>query len=195
MKIKNILSENLKIKYIKNVFDKNESKDLYENLYNKIKWKNEIHTIWGKKYILNRKTAFYGDHGKRYRYSGNIFRSEKWINDLIFIKKRVESCYPAVFNSVLINEYNNGKIGMGWHSDDEIELGKNPLIASVSFGVERDFILRHKTNKNLNKIKINLQNGSLLLMLGETQHFWSHTLPKRMKVKRSRINLTFRKII
>ena len=98
-------------------------------------------------------------------------------------------------NSVLLNDYSSGEVGMGWHSDDEKELGHNPVIASVSFGAERDFFLKHKTDKDLDKITIPLKSGSLLIMLGSTQHYWHHSIPKRMKVKKRRINLTFRKII
>ena len=84
---------------------------------------------------------------------------------------------------------------MGWHSDDEKELGKNPVIASVSFGANRDFLFKHKFDKNHDKIKVHLKTGSLLLMLGSTQHYWKHSIPKRLKVKDPRINLTFRNII
>ena len=83
---------------------------------------------------------------------------------------------------------------MGWHSDDEKELGRNPIIASVSFGAERDFFLKHKKNKNLKQKTINIKNGSLLLMLGSTQHYWKHSIPIRKKIKDRRINLTFRRI-
>ena len=107
----------------------------------------------------------------------------------------VEQYIKFQFNSVLLNEYPNGKVGMGWHSDDERELGVDPIIASLSFGADRDFIFKHKIDKSIEKIKIHLKNGSLLLMLGSTQHHWKHSLPKRLKVREPRINLTFRKIL
>ena len=190
-----IESENLKIKYYKNYFTLDES-DLYiSKLRNDIKWKSETATIWGKKVVMKRKIAWYGDEGKSYTYSGLTVHPNKWNEVLLEIKQRVEQVSSTEFNSVLLNDYSSGEVGMGWHSDDEKELGRNPVIASVSFGVERDFFLKHKTKNDLPKKTINLKNGSLLLMLGSTQHYWNHSIPKRMRVKKQRINLTFRKIL
>ena len=111
------------------------------------------------------------------------------------MKRKVETKTNLVFNSVLLNDYVNGEVGMGWHSDDETELGSNPRIASLSLGVSRDFLFKHKYNEKLNKVKLKLENGSLLLMHGRSQHLWSHSLPKRLRVLDRRINLTFRNII
>ena len=160
-----------------------------------ILWKKETATVWGKKIVMKRKVAWYGDEGKSYTYSGLTFYPNKWNEVLLEIKERIEEVSSTKFNSVLLNDYSSGEVGVGWHSDDEKELGRNPVIASVSFGAERDFFLKHKIDKDLNKITIALKSGSLLIMLGSTQHYWNHSIPKRMKVKKRRINLTFRKII
>ena len=109
------------------------------------------------------------------------------------IKTEVEKVAETNFSTVLLNYYRDGKDSNGWHADDEKELGLNPIIASVSFGAERVFQLKHKTD-TLQKKSINLQHGSLLLMKGTTQHFWKHQIPKTAKPIGSRINLTFRLI-
>jgi alkylated DNA repair dioxygenase AlkB len=98
------------------------------------------------------------------------------------------------FTSVLLNYYRDGKDSMGWHSDDEKELGQNPVIGSVSFGESRVFQLRHKLRKDIKKVDIKLTDGSFLLMKGSTQHFWQHQIPKTTRNLESRINLTFRVI-
>jgi len=110
---------------------------------------------------------------------------------LLQIKNKIEGNITEKFNAVLLNLYRDGNDSMGWHSDDEKELGENPVIASISLGEERMFHLRHKNNKLL-KFKFLLQHGSLLLMKGKTQHFWQHQIPKSKKINKSRINLTFR---
>jgi len=190
-----IENENLKIKYYENYFNSECSQRLMSKLATDILWKKETTTVWGKKIIMKRNVAWYGDEGKSYTYSGLTLYPNKWNEILLEIKTRIEDVSSTKFNSVLLNDYSSGEVGMGWHSDDEKELGHNPVIASVSFGAERDFFLKHKTDKDLDKITIPLKSGSLLKMLGSTQHYWYHSIPKRMKVKKRRINLTFRKII
>ena len=190
-----IQATNLSLEYIENVFSVNESKIYMEKLFTEVRWRREKIIMWGKEIVTKRRIAWYADKGKSYTYSGSTFHPSNWNQDLLKIKKRVERISHVSFNSVLLNEYTNGEVGMGWHSDDEKELGKNPVIASVSFGVNRDFLFRHKFDKNHDKIKVHLKTGSLLLMLGSTQHYWKHSIPKRLKVKDPRINLTFRNIV
>jgi len=119
---------------------------------------------------------------------------DAWTRILLLIKERIEEVAQEKFNSVLINLYRNRKDYVSWHSDDEPELGINPIIASVSFGQTRRFQLKHKLNKDLDKVEITLTDGSLLLMKGSTQHFWHHQIPKTSKQLKERINLTFRVI-
>ena len=190
-----IQTTNLKLEYFENVFNANESKIYMEKLFTKVEWRREKIIMWSKEIVTKRRIAWYADKGKSYTYSGSTFHPSIWNQDLLTIKNRVESLSNVSFNSVLLNEYTNGEVGMGWHSDDEKELGKNPVIASVSFGANRDFLFKHKYDKNHDKIKVHLKTGSLLLMLGSTQHYWKHSIPKRLKVKDPRINLTFRNII
>lgn len=194
-KYKYIELPNLQIKYYNNYFDKNESSKHFKNLFDNIRWQTDTVNVWGKTFQLQRKIAWYADEGKSYRYSGKTLHPLPWTDDLIEIKYKIEKVTKTKFNSVLLNDYSSGEVGMGWHSDDEKELGTNPLIGSVSFGAERDFYLKHNNNTKIKKLKLNLTNGSYLIMMGETQHHWKHSIPKRMKIKGRRINLTFRKIL
>ena len=113
---------------------------------------------------------------------------------LLELKTRVEAACNAPFNSVLLNLYRDGADSMGWHSDDEPELGERPLIASLSLGATRRFRLRHRLRKDLEPVVIDLENGSLLIMEGDTQRFWKHQVPKSKRVAEPRVNLTFRQI-
>jgi len=190
-----IKADNLSVEYIENFFDFDQSQLYMKYLTNDIKWKREKIRMWGREIVTKKRIAWYADEGKSYTYSGSTFHPDQWNELLLEIKKQVEQYIKFQFNSVLLNEYPNGKVGMGWHSDDERELGIDPIIASLSFGANRDFIFKHKTDKSVDNIKIHLKSGSLLLMLGSTQHHWKHSLPKRLKVREPRINLTFRKIL
>ena len=190
-----IKANNLSVKYIENFFDFDQSQLYMKHLTNDIKWKREKIRMWGKEIVTKKRIAWYADEGKSYTYSGSTFYPVQWDEVLLEIKKQVEQHIRFQFNSVLLNEYKSGEVGMGWHSDDEKELGIDPIIASLSFGANRDFIFKHKTDKSFEKIKIHLKSGSLLIMSGSTQHLWKHSLPKRLKVRDPRVNLTFRKIL
>ena len=190
-----IKADNLSVEYIENFFDFDQSQLYMKHLTNDIKWKREKIRMWGREIVTKKRIAWYADEGKSYTYSGSTFHPDQWNELLLEIKKHVEQYIKFQFNSVLLNEYPNGKVGMGWHSDDERELGIDPIIASLSFGANRDLVFKHKTDKSFENIKIHLKSGSLLLMLGSTQHHWKHSLPKRLKVREPRINLTFRKIL
>lgn len=175
-------------------FDLKESENLFDNLLSKINWRQDKIKIFNKNLYIPRLNAWYADPGLSYTYSGIKLAPNSWNEDLIFIKERLEKQCSINFNSVLINLYRDGSDSMGWHQDDEKELGKNPIIASISFGQERSFQLKHINNKTVSKVTIPLSNGSLLLMKGSTQHFWKHQIPKTTKQIKPRINLTFRNI-
>lgn len=179
------------INYFPNFFSLEESKLLYQNLTEKIKWQQDFIKIYGKTIPLPRLTAWYGETEKNYTYSGILMKPHKWNNDLLRIKEKIEAIAKVNFNSVLLNLYRNGADSVAWHADDEPELGINPVIASVSFGETRIFQFKHQENQAL-KSQIALENGSLLLMQGTTQHKWLHQIPKTTKILKPRINLTFR---
>ena len=186
---------NLEFCYYKNFYDIDSSKIILNNLHSNIKWTNDEVKMYGKSLILKRRVAWYANNGKSYTYSGLKKDPFPFTKELNTIKAKVEKKTNVVFNSVLLNEYEDGQVGMGWHSDDEKELGKNPTIASLSFGASRDMFFRNKNNPSLKVIKLLIEDGSLLVMKGKTQHFWQHSIPKRLKVKQRRINLTFRTVL
>jgi len=176
-----------------NFFNEDESNSIFTDLSENIHWKQEDTFLYGKKVALPRLTAWYGDQGKTYTYSKIKMNPNSLTSILEHIKRQVEEICGESFNSVLLNLYRNGSDSIAWHSDDEKELGKNPTIASLSFGETRSFKLRHKLKKEL-KLDIELTHGSLLIMRGTTQHCWQHQIPKTRSSRKPRINLTFRKI-
>jgi alkylated DNA repair dioxygenase AlkB len=188
---KTIISTDGEVILYPNFFSAKEGNQLFSDLYSSVNWKQEIIQFFGKQMPIPRLTAWYGDEGKSYTYSGIEQHPESWNTTLKLIKSKIEEIAQVNFNSVLINLYRDGKDSVSWHSDDEPELGENPIIASVSFGATRRFSLRHKHLKN-HKIDIDLASGSFLLMQGETQHFWQHQIAKTAKEIQPRINLTFR---
>ena len=166
---------------------------LLHDLKEKIEWTQNTIRFYGKESLVPRLEAWYGDPGKSYAYSGIHMNPKPWTEELREIKETIEKEACVTFNSVLINYYRDGKDRVAWHSDDEKELGQNPVIGSVSLGAERKFKLRHKKFKeNRNKAEIMLQHGSFLLMKGPTQHHWMHEIPRTAKPIGPRINLTFR---
>jgi alkylated DNA repair dioxygenase AlkB len=182
---------NADIEYYPNFFESNRANELLEKLKNEIPWQQDDITVFGKTYSQPRLTALFGNEGKPYAYSNIVMQPHPWKPLLQLIKDEIEEVSRANFTTVLLNLYRDGKDSNGWHADNEKELGQNPVIGSLSLGAERSFHLRHNTIKE-QKIKINLEHGSLLLMKGETQHFWKHQIPKTAKIIGPRINLTFR---
>jgi len=185
---------NAQIEFYPYFFNENESHILMTTLKKEIVWQQDKMNIYGKEVNLPRLTAWYGENNKNYYFSGISLKSLYWTDTLLQIKKKIKKAEEVDFNSVLLNLYRNGQDSINWHTDAEKELGKNPIIASVSFGETRKFQLKHKFNINLDIVSIDLLNGSLLIMKGETQHFWLHQVPKTTKVIGERINLTFRTI-
>ena len=182
------------ILFMRNFFTSSEAKNYFELLQNNINWKQEEVKFYGKTFPVPRKTAWYGYEGFNYSYSGITCFPEIWTKELLEIKKEIEKFIPDEdFTSVLLNLYNNGNDKMGWHADDEKELGINPTIASVSLGETRRFDIKHKQNPELH-YKFELTSGSLLIMRSALQHHWVHQIPAQKKVKEPRINLTFRTI-
>ena len=186
-------NNNAEIYYYSNFFDKVQSNRFLDEFINEIEWRQNSILLFGKKHSLPRLEAWYGDRGVNYSYSGIKHSSTMWSKSLMFIRNRVEKKLNFKFNSVLMNYYRTGLDSNGWHSDDEKELGRNPVIASISFGSLRKFKLRHKTIiGGKTKLDLELEHGSLLIMSGETQHFWKHCIPKTKAMIKPRVNLTFR---
>ncbi len=172
-----------------------DSADFYFNaLMQNLDWQQHNIKIFGKTLPQPRLTALYAESEVPYTYSGLTLFPKKFTFDLLELKKEFQKYSPIHFTHCLANLYRDGSDSMGLHSDDEKELGKNPVIASLSLGATRKFKLKHRFKKD-QKLEIDLEPGSLLLLKGTTQHFWKHELPKTKKEPGPRINLTFRKII
>ena len=184
-----------KLTFLEGFFDLKESQVLQSKLIETIEWSQDKVIVYGKTHKIPRLNAWYGEEGKAMTYSGLTLEPKPWTKELIQIKQRIEKTTGYTFNSCLLNYYRDGKDGMGWHQDNEKELGKNPVIASITFGETRPFQLKHISNKELKKIDIPLTSGSLLIMASETQHYWKHQIPKTTRTLNPRLNLTFRKII
>ncbi|GFE87182.1 alpha-ketoglutarate-dependent dioxygenase AlkB family protein [Steroidobacter agaridevorans] len=157
-------------------------------------WRSEVITLWGQQHPQPRLTAWFGDPGARYTYSGLALEPLPWTDLLSDVRRRVGTLADASFNSVLMNYYRDHRDSMGMHSDDEPELGRNPVIASLSLGEQRMFVLKHRFRKDLKPVNIELESGSLLLMKGATQHHWKHGINKLSRPCGPRVNLTFRQV-
>tara|TARA_R110002094_G_scaffold39468_1_gene52040 strand:+ start:1412 stop:2005 length:594 start_codon:yes stop_codon:yes gene_type:complete len=187
----NLRMKDADITYYPKFFSTVESDFLLEKLLKNTNWQQDTITVFGKTHLQPRLTAFYADNNKPYKYSNIIMQPHEFDGELLKIKNTIETELNIKFTSCLANLYRDGKDSNGWHADNEKELGKNPIIASVSFGTERAFHFKHRFNKNL-KQKLTLEHGSLLLMKGKTQANWLHQIPKTKKEIEKRINLTFR---
>ncbi|MBP2832247.1 alpha-ketoglutarate-dependent dioxygenase AlkB [Aquimarina sp. U1-2] len=179
------------VTYFPQFFDHTTATQLFEALQSSIAWQQDDITIFGKTYPQPRLTALYANNSNTYRYSNITMYPKTFTEELLYIKNAIQNASAVTFTSCLLNLYRDGNDSNGWHADNEKELGTQPIIASVSFGEDRWFHFKHKTNKAL-KQKILLQHGSLLLMRGKTQECWLHQIPKTKKKVGPRINLTFR---
>lgn len=163
-----------------------EIRTLFEYLLASVPWRQES----GRFGPMPRLTAWYADDAITYSYSGVTHVGLRWTTPLSELKTRLESLSGASFNSVLLNRYRDGQDSLGWHADNEKELGTDPVIASVSLGAVRCFRLKHLQSRET--IKFDLASGSLLVMAGTTQHHWHHSIAKTKQFIGERINLTYR---
>lgn len=197
---KSIKVEKIEIKdgelfFIENFIHYEKSIILYNKFTSSINWKNDEVTLFGKHYVLERQSAMYSSINADYFYAGKNHKANNYTKDIISIQKKITQLIPSLsFNSVLFNWYKNGSHKMGWHSDNEKELGVNPIIASLSLGTERRFDLKHNLLKD-KKIKIHLPSGSLIIMGKGIQQNWKHQIPAQKKITEGRINLTFRNLL
>jgi alkylated DNA repair dioxygenase AlkB len=178
------------VTYDSRFLDEQSAADAFAALTAEIAWSQDSMVMYGRRVAFPRLTAWYGDPGAAYTYSGVRNEPRAWTPLLTGLRDRVAAAVGARFNSVLLNRYRGGADGMGWHADDERELGPEPVIASLSLGAVRTFELRHRTDRE--RIALPLASGSLLVMSGATQRHWLHRVPKDARAAGARINLTFR---
>lgn len=188
----NLLPQDGEAYYFGKILEEKAAGVYFKELLKDIDWKHDEVIIFGKKIVTTRKTAWYGTEAFEYTYSKMTRKAALFTPELFELRELVQQTTGKEFNSVLLNLYHSGEEGMGWHSDAEAELGKDPVIASLSLGAPRKFVFKHRETKE--KISLELEDGSLLLMKGRTQKNWVHSLPKSKKVLEPRINLTFRSI-
>jgi alkylated DNA repair dioxygenase AlkB len=186
----NLLPFDGEVNYYGSVMNTKQSEYYFDQLLQNIQWENDKAIIFGKLIITKRKVAWYGDKPFEYTYSKTTKSALPWTKELLELKEIIENKTGEKFNSCLLNLYHNGDEGMAWHSDGEKDLKKNGAVGSLSFGAERKFSFKHKKTKQT--VSVYLEKGSLLVMKGTTQINWLHRLPPTKKVKKSRINLTFR---
>ncbi|WP_440205982.1 alpha-ketoglutarate-dependent dioxygenase AlkB family protein [Acinetobacter oleivorans] len=189
---RNLLPYDGTVLYYGQIFTSQQANIYFDKLFSSVAWKHDEAIIYGKHITTKRKVAWYGDHPFSYTYSKTTKRALAWSPVLLELKKIIEQLTGEMFNSCLLNLYHDGNEGMAWHSDGEVDLRKNGVIASLSFGAERKFALKHKATKE--KIELFLAHGSLLVMKDTTQTHWLHCLPPSKRITTARINLTFRQI-
>ena len=170
---------------------------LFYNLVTELPWQEDIVTLFGKTHVTTRQIVWMGDSDIDYQYSSHTRQAIPWTDTVFHVKQHVEQQLLILgidvnFNSCLLNYYPSGEDGMGYHADDERELGEQPVIASLSLGATRKFVFKHK--KTQDKVELYLESGQLIVMHGETQNFWKHSITKTKKVTTGRISLTFRQI-
>ncbi|WP_218689904.1 alpha-ketoglutarate-dependent dioxygenase AlkB [Psychrobacter sp. BF1] len=191
-------------------------KQLYQQLLATLPWQSDIVTLFGNTHITKRQIVWMGDQGLSYRYAGQTHNAHDWYPIVFHVKQIIEDSIRTLlgamnstdgqainkqhsyFNACLLNYYPSGSEGMGYHADDEKELGEQPLIAALSLGATRKMLFRHKTsrdNPKSNKVDIYLNSGQLIVMAGVTQQYWKHSIAKTTTVNEGRISLTFRRMI
>ena len=174
-------------------FSAEESLEFARKLRDEVSWKQEPITMFGKQIMQPRLTCWMGDQGINYSYSGIKMEGVGWTPMLLSIKAKIEPVAGVKFTGALLNYYRDGKDSMGWHRDNEKELGHHPVIGSVSFGGTRLFEFRDYHTKR-ERVSLSLSDGSLLVMAGETQDYWQHRVPRQSTPALPRINITFRVI-
>lgn len=186
------LDETSELLYAPHFLGEGSASQYYNLLEEQLDWQREKIKLFGKEYWQPRLLAWYADAEASYRYSGIVHEPLPWQPALLELKKRIELASASTYNSVLANLYRDGQDSMGWHSDDEPELGQAPIIASLSLGSSRRFAFRPRKGFTGQRQRFDLGHGSLLIMRGQTQARWQHQIAKTKKQVGPRINLTFR---
>jgi len=182
------------VEYHESWLDSSQADARMNELTEEINWERRWVRLFGKRIVQPRLVCFQGDPGVKYTYSGDMHAAKGWHRAVSSIRDRLEHHCGVRFNSVLMNLYRDGNDSMGWHADDERELGDNPFIASVSLGGIRRFVLRSVVDRG-NKFEIKPAHGSLIVMRGALQHHWQHQVPRTRRPVGPRINLTFRRVL
>ena len=187
------MTECKEIQLIEGFYPADKGWTIFQRLLAEQNWPDNHYQFAGRQFVLPRLQTWHADAGIRYSYSNNLLKTRPWTTLLTEIRAEVETFLAFTFNSVLVNCYRHGDDYVGWHADNEPELGEHPLIASLSLGADRYFAIRHK--KSAAEHRILLRHGTLLIMQPAFQHQWLHSIPIEQAITHSRINLTFRKVV
>tara|TARA_R100001377_G_scaffold80661_1_gene59693 strand:- start:2 stop:652 length:651 start_codon:yes stop_codon:yes gene_type:complete len=187
--------EDGQLHYFPNALDESEADALMMQCITDLPWRQDHIRIAGKSIPIPRLQCWLGSSDAHYSYSNIALRPQPWPEFLLRVKTRVETLCAHSFNSALANYYRDGADSVDWHSDDERELGQDPVIASLSLGTSRVFELKHRYKKRLPTLKTSLGHGSVLIMQGGTQQYWRHRIAKVQGLQEARVNLTFRRIL
>ncbi|AMK79017.1 MULTISPECIES: alpha-ketoglutarate-dependent dioxygenase AlkB family protein [Methylomonas] len=187
------MTANKELRVIEHFYDAAESDSIYRRLLLEQNWPDNRYSVAGREFMLPRLQTWHADPGISYSYSNNLLQTRSWTPLLSDIRQKIEHFLNFSFNSVLVNLYRNGEDYVGWHADNEAELGERPFIASLTLGATRRFAFRHK--KTAENGSILLGSGTLLVMQPDFQHHWLHSIPIDSELTQGRINLTFRKVI
>ena len=187
------MSETIKLKRVENFYTQAESLAIYQHFLSEHHWPDNSYQFAGRQFVLPRLQTWHADQGIRYRYSNNLLATRPWTTELSDIRQKVETFLNHAFNAVLVNCYRDGHDYVGWHADDEPELGEQAVIASLSFGAARYFEYRHKKNSEQGRVLLNA--GSLVIMPENFQKLYLHRVPIAPEISQTRINLTFRTVI
>jgi len=182
------------LKYVEHLDVKMREDELLQEIIKETTWRQEEITVWGKKFLQPRLIAWHGEKNAGYTYSGIKLAPLPWTETLLMIRSKIQALTGEDFNSVLLNYYRNGSDSMGFHSDNEKELGRRPFIASYSLGQERTLVFKSILNKDEKPFRVDLKSGSLLIMSGDTQKNWQHGIEKIKRECGPRVNLTFRQV-
>ena len=188
-----VAHNDLKIRVHEGFFTAFEGNELLSKFIEALPWESMKIKMFGREVVIPRLQCWVGDDGCDYSYSGNKLNRQPWTSELLMIKEKIRCQANLEFNSVLVNYYRDGQDSMGWHADDEQELGKNPTIAALSFGGERDLVFKNIISKET--LAIPQLHGALIIIDGQTQKYWQHSIKKTKKFISPRINLTFRNIM
>ena len=196
------ISSTIFVTYFRKIFSDSRTQHYYDLFEKSLVYNSDIDsqiTIYGKQMYIPRKQVAYGEPNIAYHFSGATVKTNDWNKDDVIckaifgIKTQVELLTNTKFNYVLINRYKDGNDSIGFHSDDEKDLDLDSPIVGITFGAERDFILKSNTGNKRHTLR--LHNGSMIIMHSPTNKYWKHSVPKRASVKAPRISLTFRKMV
>lgn len=187
------LSPLSELRVIRGFYSADQSMALFSRLLMENAWPDNHYCVDGRVFELPRQQTWHADPGIRYSYSNNLLQTREWTPLLSEIRERIERELNCRFNSVLVNLYRDGQDYVGWHADDERELGESPTIASLTLGATRTFAWQHKDSREEGSMA--LESGTLLVMRPGFQHHWFHAIPRDESVREGRINLTFRRVI